>query len=74
MVKSRTDALNNALLALPDRQRQAVILRHLEDCANPQIAEAMELSVEAVESLIARGKRRLSEILRLQKAELGFEE
>jgi len=74
MVKSRTDALNNALLALPDRQRQAVILRHLEDCANPQIAEAMDLSVEAVESLIARGKRRLSEILRLQKAELGFEE
>ena len=70
----RSAALETALQALPDRQRQAVILRHLEDLPNPEIAEIMGISVEAVESLTARGKRALRAVLQGRRAELGFED
>jgi len=70
----RAEALQTALLALPERQRQAVILRHLEGLANPEIAEIMELSVEAVESLSARGRRALQALLVDRRAALGYEE
>ena len=70
---ARTDALQGALMQLPARQRQAVVLRHLEELANPQIAELMDISVDAVESLTSRGKRALAQILKGRKAALGFE-
>ncbi|MEO9651576.1 MAG: RNA polymerase sigma factor [Roseobacter sp.] len=70
---SRADALAQALNQLPDRQRQAVILRHLEGLGNPQIAEIMEISPRAVESLIARGKRALTVGLSGRREELGYE-
>ena len=60
---ARRDALQEALETLPERQRQAVILRHLEELTNPEIAGIMDLSVEAVESLTARGKRALAKAL-----------
>lgn len=69
----RMDALDAALALLPARQRQAVILRHLEHLSNPEIAEVMEIGVEAVESLTARGKRGLSAALAGRRAELGYE-
>ena len=65
--------LTAALLQLPDRQRQAVILRNIEGLANPDIAIVMAISVEAVESFTARGKRALSRLLADQKDALGFE-
>ncbi len=71
---ARTRALSEALAQLPERQAQAVSLRHLEGCSNPEIAEIMDLSVEAVESLVSRGKRALTAALAHRKAELGFEE
>ena len=71
--KARLAALTAALLQLPDRQRQAVILRNIEGLANPDIAIVMAISVEAVESLTARGKRALSKLLADQKDALGFE-
>ena len=70
----RLAALEAALAELPDRQRQAVVLRHLEGMTNPEIAAIMEIGVEAVESLTARGKRALSAILAGRKAELGYED
>ncbi len=69
---SRSAALQAALQSLPDRQREAVVLRHLEGCANPEIAEIMGVSVEAVESLTARGKRALATALRGRREELGY--
>lgn len=57
-------ALDTALTRLPDRQRQAVVLRHVEGYSNPDIAAMMGCGVEAVESLTARGKRRLAELLK----------
>jgi RNA polymerase sigma-70 factor (ECF subfamily) len=71
--KARLDALQCALNTLPDRQRQAVILRHIEGLGNPEIAEIMEITVEAVESLTARGKRALTAELAGRKEELGYE-
>jgi len=71
--KARLDALQCALNTLPDRQRQAVILRHIEGLGNPEIAEIMEITVEAVESLTARGKRALAAELAGRKEELGYE-
>lgn len=62
-------ALRTALDALPPRQRQAVVLRHLGGQSNPDIAARMECGVEAVESLIARGKRTLTRMLRRQSGE-----
>ncbi len=70
----RMTALNEALDTLPDRQRQAVVLRHIEGFSNPEIAEVMDIGVEAVESLTARGKRALAAALAGRRAELGYEE
>ncbi|WP_373295406.1 RNA polymerase sigma factor [Neogemmobacter tilapiae] len=72
--RDRMAALQAGLDALPERQRQAVILRHIEGLSNPEIAVAMEIGVEAVESLTARGKRALAAVLAGQKAALGFED
>lgn len=69
---ARTAAVQTALTALPDRQRQAIVLRHFEGLANPEIAEILEISTEAVESLTARGKRALAAALSGQKAALGY--
>mgnify|MGYP001792292669 CR=1 FL=1 len=70
--QARAEALTGALANLPDRQRQAVVLRHIEGLQNPEIAEIMDISVEAVESLTARGKRALAKCLGTRRAELGF--
>lgn len=70
----RMAALDAAMACLPDRQRQAVVLRHIEGLTNPEIADVMQTGVEAVESLIARGKRSLTALLAGRKAELGYED
>jgi len=71
---TRLGALQTALSQLPERQRQAVVLRHIEELSNPEIAEIMRISVEAVESLVARGKRALAAILADRKEELGYDD
>lgn len=56
----RERALHTAISALPERQRNALTLRHFEDLSNPEIASALETSVEAVESLLGRARRALA--------------
>ena len=68
----RQKALYGAMSLLPENQRLAVQFRHIDELTNPEIAEIMGLSVEAVESLTARGKRKLIEVLASYKTELGF--
>jgi RNA polymerase sigma factor (sigma-70 family) len=70
----RMAALDAALATLPERQREAVVLRHIEGLSNPEIAEILQIGVEAVESLTARGKRGLAAALSGQRAALGYEE
>jgi RNA polymerase sigma factor (sigma-70 family) len=72
--RAREDALRTALADLPERQAQAVSLRHLEELGNPQIAVIMDTNVRTVESLIARGKRALIARLSGRKSELGYED
>lgn len=69
----RMAALNAALTLLPDRQREAVVMRHIEGLSNPEIADVMDIGIEAVESLISRGKRALVAILAGRQEELGYE-
>lgn len=69
---SRASALRAALESLPERQALAVKLRHIDGLGNPEIAEQLETSVEAVESLTARGCRALKAALAGRRAELGF--
>lgn len=73
MQRARQDALQAALATLPDRQRQAVVLRHIEGLSNPEIAAILDVGVEAVESLTARGKRALTAALSGQQSALGLE-
>lgn len=70
--KTRLDALQLALGDLPERQRQAVILRHIEGLGNAEIGEIMDIGPRAVESLTARGKRALALALQSQKDALGY--
>ncbi len=70
--RDRAEALQSAMAALPDRQRLALVLRHFDERGNPEIAEILGVSVEAVESLLARGRRSLSAQLAPQREELGY--
>lgn len=69
----RVAALHAAIGRLPERQRLAVSLRHLDGLSNPEVAAVMDIGVEAVESLTARGRRALATILSGRKEELGHD-
>lgn len=69
----RRSALLAALEKLPERQKLAITLRHFEEHGNPEIAEIMGTSVEAVESILARAKRSLSSRLEHRREQLGLE-
>lgn len=61
---NRAAQVERALQALPQRQRAALVLCHYQGCSNIEAAEILNLSVEAVESLLSRGRRTLKEKLR----------
>jgi len=48
-----------AMGALPDRQREALTLCHYQEMTNIEAAALMGVSVDALESLLARGRRAL---------------
>ena len=48
-----------ALAALPERQREAIVLCHHQGLGNIEAAALMTISVEALESLLGRGRRAL---------------
>lgn len=70
MQSERDKALLAALAALPERQRAAIAFCHFQEFSNIETAEIMEISVEAVESLLARGRRALRERLSDRRGEL----
>ena len=59
--------VDGALKRLPDRQREAIVLCHYQELGNIEAAALMEVSVEALESLLSRGRRTLRQTL----ADLG---
>ncbi len=56
----RVDA---ALRRLPERQREAIVLCHYQELSNIEAADLMQISVEALESLLSRGRRALRQTL-----------
>jgi RNA polymerase sigma-70 factor (ECF subfamily) len=62
--KQTSEAVQRALAALPERQRAALTLVHYEGLAAEEAASVLEISIEALESLLARGRRTLRESLR----------
>jgi RNA polymerase sigma-70 factor, ECF subfamily len=59
-IAKRMDA---AIASLPDRQKLALTLVHFEHMTNITAAATMEISVDALESLLARARRGLKELL-----------
>ena len=55
--------LRDALDALPESQRSAILLRHQQGLSNPEVAAVLGVSVRAVESLLSRGRRRLRAVM-----------
>lgn len=64
--KELSGRVGAALKALPERQRQALTLFHYEGMSQTEIAGAMEISEDAVESLLARARRSLKQGLRTE--------
>jgi len=62
--------VTRAVDTLPERQRTALALCHYQGLSNVEAAEVMDLSVEALESLLARARRTLRERLRPLAPEL----
>lgn len=58
-----TRCMDEAIADLPDRQKQALTLVHFEHMTNIVAAATMEVSVDALESLLARARRGLKDKL-----------
>lgn len=69
---ARLQALYQSLAELPERQRLAVVLSQIEGLSHAEVASVLECGIEAVESLIARGKRGLAARLMDRRAALGY--
>lgn len=68
--KDSLDAVRAAVANLPERQRLALELCHFQELGNIEAAEIMEVSVEAMESLLSRARRSLREQLADNAADL----
>jgi RNA polymerase sigma-70 factor, ECF subfamily len=68
--KQRRQRVSDALLGLPERQRAAVVLCYYQERTNIEAAELLGVSVEAVESLLARARRSLKTALSAERADL----
>jgi RNA polymerase sigma-70 factor (ECF subfamily) len=55
----RERLLSAAIAELPARQRTAIMLTYSEGMSNAQVAEILDTSVSAVETLLVRGKQNL---------------
>lgn len=51
----------DAVQALPDRQRAAIVLTYYEDCSNLVAAEILGLNIKAFESLLLRARQALKQ-------------
>jgi len=61
--KEATQAIFAAINALPKNQKNAIILAKIEKLSHQQIAEILNISISALESLLSRAKANISKIL-----------
>ncbi|MGY8677643.1 RNA polymerase sigma factor [Bradyrhizobium sp. UFLA05-153] len=64
------DMLEVAMQRLPEQQRIAVILSYHENMSNGEIAQVMDTTVAAVESLLKRGRQQLRQLLRRHERDI----
>jgi RNA polymerase sigma-70 factor (ECF subfamily) len=62
--------LEGAMARLPDQQRIALILSYHENMSNGEIADVMQTTVVAVESLLKRGRQKLKELLKRSERDI----
>ena len=65
-----SNLLEAAMQRLPEQQRIAVILSYHENMSNAEIAEVMDTTIAAVESLLKRGRQQLRARLSGHESEL----
>lgn len=65
-----SQTVKQALFQIPVRQRTAIMLVHYSEQSNKEAAETMGISVDALESLLARGRKALKDLLSDQKEKL----
>ncbi|MGD8999481.1 MAG: sigma-70 family RNA polymerase sigma factor [Granulosicoccaceae bacterium] len=61
--------LMQALRALPERQRSALTLTVYHALSNRETADVLGISIDALESLLSRGRRHLKDILQQNKVD-----
>lgn len=67
--RESSDHVKRAISQLPERQRSALLFCHYQGLSNKQAAEILDVSVEALESLLSRARKRLRTTL----SELSYE-
>jgi RNA polymerase sigma-70 factor (ECF subfamily) len=71
LVRAETEnRVSQAMAQLPERQRQAMELVHFQEMSNIDAADILSVSVDALESLLARGRRNLRSLLIGEAGEL----
>ncbi len=68
--KQRSERVRNALGELPEQQRAAIVLCYFQERSNLEAAEVLGISVDALESRLARGRRGLKSLLSNERADL----
>lgn len=63
--------VEKAIARLPTQQRAAIVLSYYEEMSNAQVAEIMGTTIDAIESLLKRGRQKLREYLRHSSRDLG---
>ena len=68
--RQRRQRVRDALGRLPDQQRAAIVLCYFQEQSNQDAAEVLGISVDALESRLARGRRGLKALLAKERADL----
>lgn len=55
--------VQEAMMSIPERQRSAIIMCHYQGLSNKDAALILDVSVDALESLMARGRKKLRKLL-----------
>jgi RNA polymerase sigma-70 factor (ECF subfamily) len=66
--------VNQAIGELPERQRAALVLSYYEEMSNVEAAQALSVSVSALESLLVRARRTVRDRLAALGLKAGVEE
>jgi RNA polymerase sigma factor, sigma-70 family len=64
------DRLGEAMAVLPDQQRAALTLSYFDELGNAEIADILGTTVQAVESLLKRGRQGLRDRLRRSERDI----